>query len=436
MIYLKKTAIMLAILSLILSIAALIILFARGYRYNPKSKSLGSQGILVANSAPNSAQIYVNNKFVSLTSNNVYLNPGVYQITIRKEGYSDWTKRFNIKGEVVSRVDAQLFSSNPSLSPLTNSGIINPTLSPLKDKISYIMLPDENQPTLEENGGLVIASLKSNTLSFFRQHSLILPFSAFPTQTDPHQVKVVFSPNQKNLLVFFFDQYQNPLAVYLVSPDNSNGNYLDVSLSYSQLLNKWWQEKLAWQEKIYDTAKPKLRRVLNNNTYLIEISPDKSKFLYLALNNAKLPRVITPPLIGSVPTQETRAITQANVYLYDQKEDKNFIIKAFGATKRQEITDYLRQILHPEYELSLEDWLKTTNLFNRLIWYSDSRHLVYSHNATISILEYDGTNQTLVYSGPFNESFLSNSSDGRLVILTNINPKKNALEDLYSVSVK
>ena len=436
MVYLKKTAIMLAVLSLILSVAALIILFARGYRYDLKDKQLGSQGILVANSAPNNAQIYVDDKFVSLTSDNIYLSPGVYQIGIRKEGYSDWKKQFTIKGEVVSRVDAQLFSSNPSLTPLTNSGVINPQLSPLKDKVSYIILPDQSQPTLEENGGLMIANLKTNTINFFRQHNLILPYSAFPLETDPEQTEVVFNHNQKNLLVFFYDQYQNFLAAYLVSPDNNSGNFLDVTVSYQQLLDKWWQEKLAWQEKLYDTAKTKVRQVLNQNTYLIEVSHDKSKFLYLALNDATLPRVINPPLIGSVPTYEARELKQAQFYVYDKKEDKNFVIKTFSETEKQEMSNYLNQLLLPETVLSLTDWQKLASLFNRLTWYSDSRHLVYSHNGTISVMEYDGANKILVYSGPFNESFLSNSSDGRLVVLTNINPKKNELEDLYSVSIK
>lgn len=85
MIYLKKTAIMLAILSLILSVAAIIILFARGYYFDVQDKELGSKGILVANSAPNNAQIYVNDKFMSLTSDNLYLFSGVYQISLLYE---------------------------------------------------------------------------------------------------------------------------------------------------------------------------------------------------------------------------------------------------------------------------------------------------------------------------------------------------------------
>lgn len=427
---------MLTVFAIILSVAALIVLFARGYRLDFKDRQLGSKGILVANSAPNNAQIYIDDKFAGLTSDNLYLSPGVYQISIRKEGYSNWNKEFTIKGEVVSRVDAQLFSSNPSLTPLTNSGIIRPFLSPLKDKVSYTVLGDEIQPGLEENGGLMISNLKSGTLDFSPKHNLILPLANFPLDSVLEKTRLIFRHNEKNLLAFFYDQYDNLLAGYLLSPETNNENYLDVSLSYQQLLDKWWLEKLSWQEKLYNTAKPKVRKVLNQSTYLVEVSPDKSKFLYLALQDAELPKVIVPPLIGSVPTKETRELVRANFYIYDKKEDKNFLIKSYSPQDRQAMVDFLTPLLDPESSPTLDNWFKLADLFNQLTWYSDSRHLVYSGNGTISLMEYDGTNKTLVYSGPFNEEFLCTSSDGRLVILTNINPKKNDLFDLYSVSVK
>jgi hypothetical protein len=435
MVYFKRTAIFFLVVSAILIVAAAIILFARGYHFNIGSRKLGSQGILVANSAPDNAQIYVDNEFISLTSDNVYLKPGAYQISIRKEGYSHWNKNFIIKGEVVSRVDAQLFSSNPSLTPLTNSGIIRPYLSPLKDKVSYLILPDETQFTEEEKGGLVISNLKTGTLNLFKQHNLLLPFSLMPSGAVPKKTVIVFAHNEKNLLAFFYDQFGNLLSSYLLSLNGSNGDYLDVTLSYQSLLDKWWLEKNIWQEKIYETAKPKIRRVLQKNTYLVEESPDKSKFLYFTLSDAKLPRVIEPALIGSVPTEENRQLEQANFYVYDKKEDKNFLIKGYSKEKREQIHAFLTAVNEAE-NISLEDTLKLGKLFNQLTWYSDSRHLVYSLNDTISVMENDGANRTLVYSGPFEKNFLAASSDGRLVVLTNINPKKNDLADLYSVSIK
>ncbi len=435
MVNLKRAASMLFVGIAILAVAALIIFFARGYRFSTEGGGLNSRGILVANSAPTNAQIYVNDKFSGLTSDNIYLPPGSYDVMIRKEGYSDWKKRFVIKGEVVSRVDAQLFSANPSLTPLTNRGIINPLLSPSREKVAYVVLPDGNSPTGEETGGIFVASISSKTLGIFRQNSLLIPYSNLPVEAVAEKIQFVFSIDEKNLLVFLFDEADNLLSVLLTNVGGNPGDFFDATLSYRELLTKWRQQELQINEKILDTFKKKVSEVLKENAYLVEVSPDKSKLLYFAVQDAYLPRIIQPPLIGSVPTGENRYLKQANFYIYDSKEDKNFQLNLFSTAERQNIRRFLAETALKE-ELDLEDWQDKYRLFERLIWYSDSRHLVFNGNDTLSIIEYDGENRTLVYSGPFEEFFLSATPDGKLTVLTNINPKKNIYPDLYTVSIK
>lgn len=434
MVYLKRTAAMILVAIAIILVTLGIVLFGRGYRFNFSSRSLGSKGILVANSAPNNAQIYVNGKFMGLTSDNLYLSPGVYDIMVKKEGYTTWQKRFPIKGEVVSRVDAQMFSANPSLSPLTNNGVINPFLSPSRTRISYLALPDEINLTEGENDGLMLSNLTSGNLSFFRQHNQLVPYSVLPPAFDSTQTKFVFSTDEKNMLVFFSDENENLTSVIYVSTNNGTGEFSDVTLYYQEFLDKWWSELNKLQEKQYD-ALGKVRKVLNNNTYLIEVSPDKTKFLYFALSSATLPRTIKPPLIGSVPTAEERELKSGHFYVYDKKEDKNFRLEIGSEKSREKQLSFLETII-PKTSLSENEWSELNSLFSQVVWYSDSRHLVFSHADTISIAEYDGANKILVYSGPFEPQFLATSSDGRIVILTNINPKKNHLPDLYSVSIK
>ena len=421
----------------VILIAITIIFFARGYRVNLNGNAVSStsKGVLVANSAPNNTQIYLNNKFEGLTSNNLYLSPGHYEVALKKEGYSDWGKKYVIKGEVVSRVDAQLFSSNPSLTPLTNKGIINPLLSPSQKKVAYFAFPEEDVlPDEKENGGIFVAGLGSQTLNIFRQRSLVIPHSQLPLGFVPKKTQFIFSNDEKNLLVFFYDEFDSLLSVLLVSLSGS-GESFDATTSYPTLLNKWWQQRQQLQEKYLDTVKKKVGRPLKKNTYLLDLSPDKSKLLYFALSEAELPRVINPPLIGSVPTKEKRLIKPGNFYIYDKKEDKNFNIPVFKEEERQEILEAYTRLNELE-EVTETDWFEFNRLFNRLIWYGDSRHVVYSNHGTISVLEHDGQNQTLVYSGPFQKKFLAATPDGKLIVLTNINPKKNKLADLYTVSVK
>jgi len=436
MVHLKRTVVALIVLAAIVMVGILVIIFARGYRFNFGTRSIGSKGILVANSAPNNAQIMVNGKLLGVTSDNLYLSPGNYQVVIKKEGYSDWQKNFTIKGEVVSRVDAQLFSSNPSLSPLTNNGVINPQLSPLRDKLVYLALPDDNELLLEKNDGLMLSNLNSSNLSFFRQHNQLIPYAKLPAGLVPEKTHFVFSNDEKALLAFFYDEYDNLFSVIHTTTGGSLGGFSDVTLSYQEFLAKWWAQRGLLQEKQYDTVKQKVRRVLKQNTLLVEVSPDKSKLLYFTLKDAQLPRSIQPPLIGSVPTREERALKAANFYIYDKKEDKNFLLSVASSSARLERKLLLDKLSAQKTNLTETDWFAFNHLFEEILWYSDSGHLIFSANATISIIEYDGSNRILVYSGPFEKSFLATTSDGRIVTLTNINPKKNKLPDLYSVSIK
>jgi hypothetical protein len=41
-----------------------------------------------------------------------------------------------------------------------------------------------------------------------------------------------------------------------------------------------------------------------------------------------------------------------------------------------------------------------------------------------------------VYTGPFQDNFLSITRDGRLLILTNFNARSGALPDVYTVGIK
>jgi len=106
------------------ALLSLVIAYGRGYRWNYKQKTLTATGILSINSNPNAGKIYINGQLKGVTDTNLTLPPASYQIDIKKDGYTTWTKSIKLQGELVYTVDAQLFPLNPSLSPLTNLGVV------------------------------------------------------------------------------------------------------------------------------------------------------------------------------------------------------------------------------------------------------------------------------------------------------------------------
>src|SRR5438445_8098607 len=99
-----------------------LIAYSRGYRLDFQNKSFNATGILALSSSPKPAKIYINGELKGVTDTNVTLPPGDYTIDIKKDGYSDWSKKVKLKGELVMSYDVVLFPRNPSLSSLTNLG--------------------------------------------------------------------------------------------------------------------------------------------------------------------------------------------------------------------------------------------------------------------------------------------------------------------------
>jgi len=73
---------------------------------------------------------------------------------ISKEGYISWQKKVRVQGEVVTRADAFLFPTNPSLSPLTTLGVERPILSPDGKKVAYIIPDGHLDGSLTKKAGL------------------------------------------------------------------------------------------------------------------------------------------------------------------------------------------------------------------------------------------------------------------------------------------
>ena len=136
------------LLSLFIVFSIGVILYARGYRFDPVRKQLSSTGILAVSSTPRAAKVYINGDFRGATDLNLSLSPGTYTVEVKKEGYTPYSTTLKLRGEIVEVVNPVLFPLNPSLSPLTNLGI---TKAEEIDSSDKILLFSENG-NLETDG--------------------------------------------------------------------------------------------------------------------------------------------------------------------------------------------------------------------------------------------------------------------------------------------
>ncbi len=385
-----------------LSIIFFLIVFARGYRPNLKEKKLISTGILTINSFPKSAQVFLNGELKGITDINLTLSPGKYLVEVKKDGYLPWKKEIILKGELVINLYPNLFSINPSLSPKTNIGITRAL--PVDDTGKVLFFVDKDDL---EKDGLYLFDINKNALNFFPSLKPLVKKNQFPLifdKGDFSSAEIQFSPDYKQAMLIWYEN------AFLIGMDEENSQPFDISASYQTLLSAWEEEKKQQETKLLTAFGKDFVKVATSSFRIVAFSPDETKILYQAKKNLFLPLFLKTPLLVTNQTKEDRQLKTNQIYVYDRKEDRNYPIKNLS--------------------------LSTDKNLNQVFWYSDSRHLVFVKDKKITIADYDGENEQIVYSGPFEKEFLMVSGDGQLIILANLNPEANPYPDLYSVSLK
>jgi hypothetical protein len=391
---------------LFLTIATIIVvLLGKGYGLDLNGNGgpiLSGTGLLVATSSPDGAQVIINGHLTTATDNTINLAPGDYNVKIFKEGYFPWEKKITIKKEVVSKADALLFPTAPQLSSITNVGVLNPVIDPSLTKIAYTVASQ----SAVKNGIYVLDMSVRPILTLQNASSQIAQdvTNSFSLST------FTWSPDSAQLLAVIAKQ--NTLTKYLLQANTLNQTPQDVTETIISVNNTWQNIKADKDTAQLNSLPKALRTVVSVNFNILQWSSDETKILYQASESATLPLIINPALIGTNSTPQTREIKKGEVYVYDIKEDRNYLILSSLPTPT------------------------TENGELPILWYPDSKHLVYVHDGRIDMMEYDAQNQTTVYAGPFMDSYVFPWPDAtKLVILTNLgNP--NIAPNLYTIGLK
>lgn len=410
-----------------------IIGYARGYRLDTASKSLTSTGIIATSSSPRASKVYVNGELKGVTDLNLTLPPNKYFIEVKKEGFSTWSKQITLKGELVMVVDPVLFPLNPSLTPLTNLGITKTIPLPGSERV---ILVSETGDALKD--GIYLFETARRPIPFFPPLKTIILKSDMPIAPEIKlsEAEFAFSPDYKQFMIEITD----PLtpAAYLFKTDAENQEAFDTTQSKDSVLAVWNEEKDEQNIKLLQTFPRKFVDLVDGAIKIVAFSPDDNKLVYMVTQPVVVPLILQPPLIAANQTTEERALQPGKLYVYDKKEDKNFPISFAGNFVDEtnvipSVTPFTEILSPTPQPLDVEFF---TGQSLPITWYPDSKHLVYNEGNKLTVSDYDGHNKHTVYSGPFTKSFFSVTSDGKLVVLLNLNPESNPYPDLYLVGIR
>jgi hypothetical protein len=103
-------------------ITPLLVFYARGFVFDVSNWHIVKTGALVVKTIPTKAEVYLDDKLQSaLTPSSIrFLIPGDYNVRLEKTGYQSWTKRLNIRSQLVTwantnREEIMLFFKQPQL---------------------------------------------------------------------------------------------------------------------------------------------------------------------------------------------------------------------------------------------------------------------------------------------------------------------------------
>lgn len=404
-----KIRVFVFILSLLIvgSAGLFISYYARGYRFDLKTFKFQPNGILVIQSEPTGASVYVDGELKTATNATFSLPPGTYDIEVKKDGYFNWDKRLTIEKEIVTQATVSLFKNVPSLAPVTFSGAVNPVASTDGTKIVFAVLPSKDL-TADKEG---LWSMDTFTLP--------LGFSNEPkriSEGDMTGASYIISPDNRQVLLTTSN------GVYLLDSGTftAQTRLVNVASQKTTIISGWLKDISTKNASLIQNLPQPLGDILTRKASSIMFAPDGNMVAYTASGSADLPNDLIPQLPGASTQEQQRNIQMGHTYVYDIKEDRNFLITDQPATLDDQITSASG----------------SAQLKPALRWLPDSRHLLYATSGQVVIMDYDGTNRTTVYSGsyvaPYSFPFTNAT---KLLILTNLGAG-NATPNLYSLTVK
>lgn len=426
--------------------SALAIQYAKGnFRLTDQGFVQGT-GLLSANSFPTAAEVIIDGKLITATDDTVYLEPGEYEIEIVKNGYNAWKKRIKIEKELVVQTNATLFPKAPSLTTLTFNGALN--LSPSPDGQKIIFYSHSN--TSERKNGLYLLELSNNAFTFNKEPRQISDESF---NFDLETAKFIWAPDSSEVILLA----EGREVLLDINKLNTLDSLTDISFRKKQMLSEWEQEMYLRERENYSKFPPEIIEIATASAKNVYISPDKKRILFTATEEVTIPNELIPPVPASSTQEEERNLVAGGIYVYDTSEDRNFRVGT-EATESAQIAEKLllaNDILDKNsplvdaspsafQNLQATQSAQTAANFNvyhssvfadTLQWFPDSTHLIFVEDNSVKIMEYDTTNLTTLYSGPFADKFVYPWPNGdRLVILTSFSP--DAPQNFYALELQ
>jgi hypothetical protein len=335
---------------------------ANGYGLNVKTGQIIQNALLFADSKPGGAKIYLNgeDKHTS-TSARLILPAGHYTLTLKKDGYKDWSRNFELSEQSVARyVYPFLFPTKPVVINLKNY-TVSPGLFTQSPDRRWILV-QSSQPNPQT---VVFDQYDTNTLDLQTPavEQISIPASTLSNYSADSQLKVIeWSTDNNNVLLkhtyqggeeyIVFnrdrpDQSFNVNRTFGVKPD-------DVALFDKKVGQLYIYKKDGGTLQLGDTGNSTLgpvilRKVLAFKSYARDI------ITYVTDSNEPA-GMVTGRILNNGTSYKLNEFPAGSTYLVDAAQFQNNFYYAAGSDASDRINIYknpLDQIKNPAYAKAL-----------------------------------------------------------------------------------
>lgn len=199
-----RLTIMLSLIGLFFIISPVVLLIARGFRFDFETKSITHGGALSLETTPVGGTIFIND--IEMKQKSPYkipnIIPGNYHIKIEKEGYYPWEKDIRIESNQTTYLhDVDLFQKNtPEFLNLSESPVVNLLPTQNSNNVVFMTQNDQTYDVYSYDRDTTTSTLLT------RVHSSALP-------------QLEWSPDEKNIeILFSLNGRENLILLPLESP--------------------------------------------------------------------------------------------------------------------------------------------------------------------------------------------------------------------------
>lgn len=400
-----------------LIISTFAISYASGYKLTFKKKIIEKTGMLILDTKPRGAKIYLNgepqqlflkkyfdekNSYITTPAKIKNLAPGKYEVKMELSGYSSWQKKLEVTGGVSTFAeDVYLFKNN--LPVILAEG-----------KISQISLSPNNEylAVAREKEAYLIELRTENKIPLYGEKNsplMLNASSSFPVLWSPASAKILIDHlifqagnGEESLdLNEFVKQKSSNFRwsgsedeVLFLGEDKKNSSIYSLNLISKKV------KKIIDEEKIIN--------FFVKNSYLFIVNQAGKKI------NLNIYEINSGQKIGSaesLPVSDYEFINTKHklVNLYDKKHGILYLINPFSPLPLKETINNVKytywinenKLLYAnDFEIWLSDfnsaWAGQKKLLTRIsepitgiIWHPSNNYLIYSTLETINSIELD-----------------------------------------------